>query len=115
MENWKQSLEHENAICSLAVIRDGTKIIGSDDYYGKINVWAVASRDEFDNEWTQPENFPALAIPPDDRLVAVGDETVFIYIMDGRLVIPLRSAPELRPRPSLPAATGSCVSLVHSF
>lgn len=50
MENWKQSLEHENAICSLAVIRDGTKIIGSDDYYGKINVWAVASRDEFDNE-----------------------------------------------------------------
>jgi hypothetical protein len=33
-----------------------------------------------------PESFPALATSPDARLIVIRDETVFIYIMRGRLV-----------------------------
>jgi WD40 repeat protein len=33
-----------------------------------------------------PENYPRIAISPDDRLISVGDRTVAIYTMEGRHV-----------------------------
>ncbi|KAF8553438.1 WD40 repeat-like protein [Imleria badia] len=77
-------LEHENTISSLAVTRDGTKIISS-DVNGKIKVWDVKSC-ELVKQWSHPETSPTIAISPDDRLIAVGEETVVIYTVKGRRV-----------------------------
>ena len=84
LENGKQegtSMEHESGIYDLAVTRDGTKIISSDED-GNIKVWNVESH-EILKEWTHPDT-NRIAISPDDRLIAVGEENVAIYTMEGR-------------------------------
>ena len=88
-ENGRQegtSMKHESGICGLAVTRDGAKIISSDEY-GKIKVWNAESH-EIVKEWTHPgtRSCPKIAISPDDRLIAAGDETVAFYTMEGRQV-----------------------------
>ena len=87
LENGSQegtSMEHESYICDLAVTRDGTNIISS--YHGGvIKVWGVESH-EIVEEWSHPENYPRIAVSPDAGLIAVGDETVAIYTMEGRQV-----------------------------
>jgi WD40 repeat protein len=87
LESGKQegtSMKHEGGIYGLAVTRDGTKIISS-NVNGKIKVWDVESHETV-REWTHPEDYPRIAISPDDRLIAVGDETVAFYTVEGRLV-----------------------------
>ena len=90
LENGRQegtSMEHESGICGLAVTRDGAKIISSDED-GKIKVWNVESH-EIVKEWTHPgarRSCPKIAISPDDRLIAAGDETMAFYTMEGRQV-----------------------------
>ncbi|KAH0828968.1 WD40-repeat-containing domain protein [Lanmaoa asiatica] len=81
------SMEHdsEDAICSLAVCRDGTKIISSTDGGGSIKVWDVESR-ALVKEWSHPWEYPEVAISPDDRLVAIGNRPVVIYTMEGSQV-----------------------------
>ena len=86
LENGKQegtSMEHESGIYDLAVTRDGTKIISSDED-GNIKVWNVESH-EILREWTHP-NADIVAISPDDRLIAVAEweENMAIYTMEGR-------------------------------
>ena len=53
-------MEHESYISGLAVTRDGTKIISSDDD-ADINVWDVESH-LLVKEWTRSERLPKLAI-----------------------------------------------------
>ena len=77
-------MDHKNEITGLTVTRDGTKVISSDDD-GGIKVWDVESH-ELVEEWCYPETYPIVAILPDDRLIAVGDQAVGIYTMDGRQV-----------------------------
>jgi WD40 repeat protein len=87
LENGEQegtSMEHESGIYGLAVTRDGTKIISSDED-GKIKVWDVESH-ELVKEWTHPGSCSIVALSPDDRLIAVGDQAVDIYTMEGRQV-----------------------------
>ena len=89
LENGEQegtSMEHnsEGELYGLAVTRDGTKIISGDEG-GKIKVWDVESH-RLVKEWTHPEDCFQIAISPDDRLIAVGDEAVGIYTMEGRQV-----------------------------
>ena len=84
LENGEQegtSMEHESGIYDLAVTRDGTKIISSDED-GNIKVWNVESHNIL-KEWTHPDT-NRIAISPDDRLIAVGEENVAIYTMEGR-------------------------------
>ena len=76
-------MEHPSKICGLALTRDGTKIISSDDY-GKIKVWNVESH-KLVKEWTHPGSCPEIAISPDDRLIAAGDRVVAFYSMEGRV------------------------------
>ena len=78
------SMEHESEISGLAVTRDGTKIISS-GCSGKITVWDVELHERA-REWTYPEAYCKIAISPDDRLVAVGDMSVGIHTMEGKLV-----------------------------
>ncbi|KAF8553700.1 WD40 repeat-like protein [Imleria badia] len=75
---------HEKTVCSLAVTRDGTKII-SGDMDGRIKVWDVGPHGLV-REWTHPGCCLAVAISPNDRLVAVGGGDVRIYTMEGTLV-----------------------------
>ena len=89
LENREQegtSMEHEGGIYGLSVTRDGTKIISGDDD-GKFKVWNVESH-EIVKEWTHPgtRSCPKIAISPDDRLIAAGDEIVVFYTMEGRQV-----------------------------
>ena len=84
LENGRQegtSMEHESYICDLAVTRDGTNIISS--YHGGvIKVLGVESH-EIAKEWNHPENYPRVSISPDDRLVAIGEQAVAIYTVEG--------------------------------
>ena len=68
------SIEHE--IAESAVTRDGTKIIVN-KYGGRIKVWDVESH-KLSKAWTHEEG-SAMAISPDDQLIAVGGQTVGIY------------------------------------
>ena len=86
LENGRQegtSMEHESGICGLAVTRDGTKIISSDEDR-KIKVWNVESHENL-REWTHT-NTDIVAISPDDRLIAVAESeaNMAIYTMEGR-------------------------------
>ena len=89
LENGEQegtSMEHERGIFGLAVTRDGTKIISS-DYDGKIKVWNVETH-KLVKEWSYPSypgSCPRIAISPDDRLIAVANEILAIYCMEGNL------------------------------
>lgn len=74
----------ENSVYSLAVTRDGTEIISSDEA-GMIKVWDVESH-QLVEEWTHPEWYPKIATSPDDQLIALGKETVFVYTMKGKQV-----------------------------
>ncbi|KAG6382182.1 quinon protein alcohol dehydrogenase-like superfamily [Boletus reticuloceps] len=76
------SMEHERGCMNgLAVTRDGTKIISSDEE--GIKVWDVESH-KLVREWTCSEGYPEIAISPDDQFVAVGNQTVVkIYSMEG--------------------------------
>ena len=59
LESGKQEgapMEHENGMSDLAVTRDGTKIVSSDND-GRIGVWDVGSH-KLVREWTHPERFP---------------------------------------------------------
>jgi WD40 repeat protein len=78
------SMEHASHVCGLAVTRDGTRII-SGDVDGEIKVWDVESH-ELVKYWSHPGSYPRIALSPDDRLVAVGDETVAFYTVEGRQV-----------------------------
>ena len=89
LENGEQegtTMEHnsEDEIYSLAVTQDGTKIISGDEG-GKIKVWNAESH-KLVIEWTQLKGCFTIAISPDDRLIAVGDRAVAVYIMEGRQV-----------------------------
>ena len=87
LEDGKQegtSMKHPRYICGLAVTRDGTKIISSDND-GEIIVWDVESH-EIVKQWTHPRSCPNIAILPDDRLIAAGGLTVAFYTMEGRQV-----------------------------
>ena len=77
-------LDSQSEIYSLAVTRDGTKIISSEES-GMIKVWDVESH-ELVKEWTHPEGGAEIAISPDDRLISVGVWSVAIYSMEGRQV-----------------------------
>jgi WD40 repeat protein len=86
LENGEQegtSMKHAREVWNLAVTRDGTKIISSDDE-GEIKVWNVESH-EIVKEWTHPGGV-WIALSPDDRLIAVSEEAVFFYTMEGRRV-----------------------------
>ncbi|KAF8553453.1 WD40 repeat-like protein [Imleria badia] len=95
LENGEQEgtpMEHDQEVISVAVTRDGTKIISTDadpdiDEYWGIRMWDVESH-ELVREWTRDSegNCPNVAISPDDRLIAVGQWDVGIYTMQGRLV-----------------------------
>ena len=76
--------DSQSEIYSLAVTRDGTKIISGDEG-GKIKVWDAESH-RLVKEWTHSQGCFKIAISPDDRLVAVGDRAVAIYTMEGRQV-----------------------------
>ena len=78
------SMEHENEMADVAVTQDGTKIISSDEH-GNIKIWDVETH-KLVEEWIHPEHWPKIAISPDDRLIAVGDQAVAIYTMEGRQV-----------------------------
>jgi WD40 repeat protein len=87
LENGEQegtSMEHESEVYDLAVTRDGTRIISS-DVDGNIKVWNVESH-EIVKEWIDPDGGIDIALSPDDRLIAVSDETVAFYTMEGRQV-----------------------------
>ena len=73
------SMEHANEVCGLAVTRDGTKIISSDDG-GGIKVWDVESH-EIVKKWTHPKRGPKIAISPDDRLIAVAESEENVAIL----------------------------------
>ena len=77
-------MEHENEMADVAVTQDGTKIISSDEH-GNIKIWDVETH-KLVEEWIHPERWPKIAISPDDRLIAVGDQAVAIYTMEGRQV-----------------------------
>ena len=77
------SMEHEDNIASFAVTRKGAKIISSDDG-GGIKIWDVESH-KLVKTWTHEEK-PAIAISPDDQLIAAGDYTVGIYTTEGERV-----------------------------
>lgn len=87
VENGRQegrSMKHEHGlIISLAVTRDGKKIVSSDEG-GRIKVWDVESH-SLVKEWTHSNGFSRIAISPDDRLVAVGGLTVSIHTMEGQV------------------------------
>ncbi|KAF8553449.1 WD40 repeat-like protein [Imleria badia] len=88
LESGKQegtSMEHENKVDSLAVTRDGTKIVSSDED-GSIKMWNVESHELVQNWKAHSTISHALAISPDDRLVAVCNWTLGIYSMAGRQV-----------------------------
>ena len=88
LEDGKQegtSMEHESGIHDISVTRAGTKIICSDED-GEIIVWDVESH-EIVKEWTHPENYPKIAISPDDRLLAAGGRTVTFYMIDRKSVV----------------------------
>ena len=76
-------MEH-NAINSLAMTWDGTKIIGSNEY-GDVKVWDIESH-ELVQQWSHPEGSPRIAISPDDRLVAIGKKNIVLYTKEGRPV-----------------------------
>ena len=79
------SMKHDREICGLAVTWDGARIISS-YWKGSIKVWDVESH-KLLREWTHPEGCPTgIAISPDDRLIAVGDQVVAIYSMEGTQV-----------------------------
>ena len=87
LENGEQEgtpLEHgREKICDLAVTWDGAKIISSDSK--RIKVWDVDSH-ELVKKRTHPNGRPTagIAIPPDDRLIAVGGAwMVTLYTMEG--------------------------------
>ena len=88
VENREQegtSMKHATGILlDLAVTRDGTRIISS-GHDGKVKVWDVETH-KLVKEWTHPGDWPRIAISPDDRLVAVGDQAVAIYTVEGRQV-----------------------------
>ena len=77
------SIEHEDEIVSFAVTQDGAKIIIS-DYGGGIKVWDAESH-QLVKVWTHKEQ-PAIAISPDDQLIAAGGRTVGIYTTEGERV-----------------------------
>lgn len=84
MENGKQegrSMQQGNDVYSLAVSQDGKKII-SGAVNGSVKVWDVESH-HLVKTWAYPGEFPSIAISPDDRLVAVGNWTVFVHAMEG--------------------------------
>jgi WD40 repeat protein len=86
LENGEQvgtSMKHAREVWNLAVTRDGTKIISSDDE-GEIKVWNVESH-EIVKEWTHSGGV-WIALSPDDRLIAVSEEAVVFYTMEGRQV-----------------------------
>ncbi|KAG6382177.1 WD40-repeat-containing domain protein [Boletus reticuloceps] len=88
VENGEQhgsSMEHNSEISGLAVTREGAKIVSGADN-GSIKIWEVEPH-EIVHEWTHPENYPIVAISPDDRLVAVGGRKVFLYSMDGMQLV----------------------------
>ena len=78
------SMEHEDEVWSLAVTRDGAKIISS-DIDGEIKVWDVESH-KLVKAWTYQEEGPAVAISPNDRFMAAGGWTVGIYTTEGKWV-----------------------------
>jgi WD40 repeat protein len=87
LENGEQegtSMGHAKDIYGFAVTRDGTKIVCGDND-GSITVWNVKSH-KIVKKWTHPDGLPEIAISPDDRLVAVGDEILAFYTMKGRQV-----------------------------
>ncbi|KAF8553455.1 WD40 repeat-like protein [Imleria badia] len=83
-EQERTSMEHKDEVESLVVTRDGTKII-SGDTGGRIKVWDVESH-ELVREWTHKGRCFMIAVSPDDRLIAVGDDDVGIYTMEGKQV-----------------------------
>ncbi|KAG6382163.1 quinon protein alcohol dehydrogenase-like superfamily [Boletus reticuloceps] len=76
-------MEHDSgSIINLAVTRDGTKVISSDEE-GRIKLWDVESH-KLVREWTCSAGYPKITISPDDRFVAVGSwGMVEIYSMKG--------------------------------
>ncbi|KAG6382175.1 WD40-repeat-containing domain protein [Boletus reticuloceps] len=78
-------MKHDSkTVKSLAVTRDGTKII-TIDISGRIKIWGAYSH-KLVTEWTHPGSFPTIAISPDDRLIAIGYETMVFYTMGGKRV-----------------------------
>ena len=78
------SMGPESKVRGLAVTQNGMNIVSGEEN-GKIKVWNVESH-EIVTEWTHPGSFPEIAISPDDRLIAVGDQAVAIYTLEGRQV-----------------------------
>ena len=78
------SMKHKRKISGFAVALDGTNIVGGDND-GNITVWNAKSH-KIVKQWTHPDGRPEIAISPDGRLIAVGDETVVFYTMEGSQV-----------------------------